>query len=129
MCTIGIEFLSYNVTGGLAWDWVNQKLYWADSCDDDIEVYDPTTGHRRVLFHTGTGTDNRDIIVDPTHGWVEICKSSAFSIAVLSYGRMTKGVVVVWDTMHLTCMRLNYFYRCYAKLTKKFKDINLYQIY
>lgn len=83
MCTLGIEFLSYNVTGGLAWDWVNQKLYWADYCDDDIEVYDPATGHRRVLFRTGTGTDNRDIIVDPTHGWVEICKCSVFSIETL----------------------------------------------
>lgn len=51
---------------GLAWDWVNKKLYWVDPCADDIEVYDPETGHRKILINTGTGSDPRDIVVDPT---------------------------------------------------------------
>lgn len=54
--------------GGLAWDWVNQKLYWTDYCDDDIEVYDPVSRARRVLFDTGL-TEPYAIVVDPTTGY------------------------------------------------------------
>lgn len=51
---------------GLAWDWVNEKLYWTDVCDDDIEVFDPATGYRKVLIETGSGSDPRGIALDPT---------------------------------------------------------------
>lgn len=54
---------------GLAWDWLNQKLYWTDYCDDDIEVYDPSTQVRRVLFDVGL-SEPRTIVVDPTTGYV-----------------------------------------------------------
>jgi DNA-binding beta-propeller fold protein YncE len=50
---------------GLAWDWINEKLYWTDYCQDDIEVYDPTTGYRAVLFNTGL-IEPHAIVVDPT---------------------------------------------------------------
>ena len=53
---------------GLAWDWVNQKLYWTDYCDDDIEVYDPVTTARRVLFDVGLSAPYA-IVVDPTTGY------------------------------------------------------------
>ena len=53
---------------GLAWDWVNQKLYWTDSTDDDIEVYDPVTAYRRVLFENGLGSPY-SIVVDPGTGY------------------------------------------------------------
>ena len=48
---------------------MNQKLYWTDYCDDDIEVYDPVTRVRRVLFDVDL-TEPRAIVVDPTTGWV-----------------------------------------------------------
>lgn len=54
-----------NSTDGLAWDWVNKKLYWTDRCQDDIEVYDPVTGYRTVLFNTEL-LEPHAIIVDPT---------------------------------------------------------------
>ena len=54
---------------GLAWDWMNQKLYWTDYCDDDIEVYDPSTQVRRVLFEVGL-SEPRAIVVDPTTWYV-----------------------------------------------------------
>ena len=54
---------------GIAWDWINEKLYWTDTCNDVIEVYDPATGYRRVLLYTGTNSNNRDIVVDPTTGY------------------------------------------------------------
>ncbi len=38
---------------GLAWDWVSEKIYWTDNCQDDIEVYDTVAGYRTVLFNTG----------------------------------------------------------------------------
>ena len=52
---------------GLAWDWINQKIYWTDYCDDEIEVYDPLTSYRRVLFDTGLSNPYA-IVVDPTTG-------------------------------------------------------------
>jgi len=53
-----------NFTDGLAWDWVNEKLYWTDNCDDDIEVYDPATGYRTILIETGLSNPT-SIVVDP----------------------------------------------------------------
>lgn len=50
----------------LAWDWATEKLYWCDPCADDIEVFDPNTGYRKILVNTGPDTDPRDIVVDPT---------------------------------------------------------------
>lgn len=54
-------------TEGLAWDWVNEKLYWTDSCADDLEVFDPETGYRKILIRTGSGSDPRNIALDPTN--------------------------------------------------------------
>lgn len=51
---------------GLAWDWVNEKLYWTDYCQDEIEVYDQSSNHRRVLIRTGTAP--YAIVVDPGTG-------------------------------------------------------------
>ena len=45
---------------------MNLKLYWSDACNNDIEVYDPESGHRKMLIDTGSGGDPRDIVVDPT---------------------------------------------------------------
>jgi sugar lactone lactonase YvrE len=59
----------YLLIDGIAWDWINEKLYWTDTCNDVIEVYDPATGYRRVLLYTGTTSNNRDIVVDPTTGY------------------------------------------------------------
>lgn len=52
---------------GLAWDWVNKKLYWTDATEEDIEVLDPNTFdlQRKVLIDTGTGSTPRAIVVDP----------------------------------------------------------------
>jgi len=54
------------VTEGLAWDWVTEQLYWCDPCTDSIGVYDPITGKHKILIQTGSGSDPRDIVVDPT---------------------------------------------------------------
>ena len=54
------------LTDGLAWDWVNEKLYWTDNCADDLEVFDPATGDRKVLIRTGSGSAPRSIVLDPS---------------------------------------------------------------
>ena len=55
----------------VSWDWINQKLYWTDIHDDDIEVFDPITGHRRVLFNSSDGLIYPwGIVTDPTTGYV-----------------------------------------------------------
>ena len=51
---------------GLSVDWVNGKLYWTDVTHKHIEVYDTTTGNRRVLIRTGNTTEPRAIVVDPS---------------------------------------------------------------
>ena len=58
------------LTEGLAWDWVNEKLYWSDNCQDEIEVFDPVTLHRRRL--TSTGTNPYAVIVDPSTQYVHM---------------------------------------------------------
>ena len=49
---------------------MNKKLYWTDRCLSNIEVYDPTTEHRRTLFNSTAGIRNpHGIVVDPTTGY------------------------------------------------------------
>ena len=55
-----------NFLDGLAWDWVNEKLYWTDYCADDLEVFDPATGDRKVLIRTGSGSAPRGVVLDPS---------------------------------------------------------------
>lgn len=58
------------ISDAIAWDWVNLKLYWADRCANDIEVYDPATQHRRVLFSSSDDISTPEgLIVDPTTGY------------------------------------------------------------
>jgi len=59
----------YFSTDGLAWDWVNQKLYWADQYYKRIEVLDLSTNSRKLLFATGVNSNPRNIIVDPSTRW------------------------------------------------------------
>ena len=62
------SYFFFNIPDGIAWDWINEKLYWTDFCKDTIEMYDPATSYRKVLLHTGTNSSNKDIVVDPTTG-------------------------------------------------------------
>ncbi len=55
-------------TEALAWDWINQKLYWTDSSLRKIEVYDPATEHRKLLLNTGSNTVPFDLVLDPING-------------------------------------------------------------
>ena len=62
---------------GLAWDWISLKLYWTDYCDDDIEVYDPTSGARKILFDLDLESPY-SIVVDPINGYVKINDIQSF---------------------------------------------------
>ena len=50
---------------GLAWDWIAGNLYWTDYCQDDIEVFNPQSGHQTVIINSGL-IEPRAIVVDPT---------------------------------------------------------------
>lgn len=57
---------------GLAWDWINEKLYWIDEFIGEIGVLDPSTDDRRIIFNTGPGGQGflfcpRTLIVDPAN--------------------------------------------------------------
>ena len=45
---------------------MNEKLYWSDVCENDIEVFDPQTGHRKTLISTGANSNPRGLVLDPT---------------------------------------------------------------
>ena len=36
-------------------DWINDKVYWADSFRHTIVMYDLATGEKRTVIHLGTG--------------------------------------------------------------------------
>ena len=62
-----LHHLQYILTvDGLSVDWVNEKLYWTDGTFQHIEMYDTTSGNRRVLIRTGNTTTPRAIVVDPS---------------------------------------------------------------
>ena len=62
----------FYLTADVAWDWINQKLYWTDPCRSDIEVFDPITEHRRVLFSSSHGLVNPSgIVIDPATGYAK----------------------------------------------------------
>lgn len=60
------------ITGGLVWDWINRKLYWNDISNKTIEVMDPETGFRKVLFQFDKNSANKlmNIIIDPLRRYV-----------------------------------------------------------
>ena len=63
---LGSPFLNSQIIiiDGLAWDWINQVLYWTDYCEDEIGVYDVSSHQRAVLINTGL-IEPRDIVIDP----------------------------------------------------------------
>ncbi len=64
-CTGTISWYDTFTSDGLAWDWISEKIYWTDNCNDDIVVFDPATGYRATLFDTGL-VEPHAIVVDPT---------------------------------------------------------------
>ena len=66
----------------VAWDWVNQKLYWTDTTAGDIEVYDPETTHRRVLYSGSADSiiNPTGLVVDPATGYDVIHKIYGYVI-------------------------------------------------
>ncbi len=50
---------------GVAWDWINRKLYWVDSENQTLEVIDPSTGYRKVLLKFENMERPRAIVLDP----------------------------------------------------------------
>ena len=63
---------------GLAVDWINNKLYWADAETARIEVSNLDGSNRTVLFANNIGI-LRAIIVDPTTGLVSACRLNSGS--------------------------------------------------
>lgn len=59
------ELLYIIMSDGIAWDWLNKKLYWSDTENQQIEVMDPNTRDRMQLVETGLNTTPRDVAVDP----------------------------------------------------------------
>lgn len=58
------------VSDGLAWDWLNEKLYWTDSKHREIEVLDIISGQRRRVVDTGLDSIPRALVVDPNSRYV-----------------------------------------------------------
>jgi len=55
-----------NFTDGLAWDWVNEKLYWTDAERKTVGVFDlGNQFYHGELISTGSDSTPRSIVVDP----------------------------------------------------------------
>ena len=59
---------------GVAWDWVNYKLYWTDAEEKDIEVLDPVRSgsYRKVFLQTGPTSIPRALVLDPSTRCAEL---------------------------------------------------------
>eukprot|EP00731_Ephydatia_muelleri_P017667 Em0010g765a len=58
---------------GIAADWVSNKIYWTDEGLSTIEVLDPVSNRRRVLFSTSSSSSPglpRAIVLDPITRWM-----------------------------------------------------------
>ncbi len=54
--------------GGLAVDWINDKLYWTDRSNLRIEVYDLHTSKRSTIVSTGAGSLPLGLAIYPYPG-------------------------------------------------------------
>ena len=70
---IANNLILYLFIEDIAWDWINQKLYWTDRENDTIKVYDPVRNIQKVLINTGAGSRPRAIIVDPSTRYDIVC--------------------------------------------------------
>ena len=61
----------FNIKDGLAWDWINDKLYWTDYSLDQIVMYDINTRYKVILFSTNL-VQPRRIVVDPTTRYIDL---------------------------------------------------------
>ena len=68
LCILTVGLTTCELADDLAWDWINEKLYWTNPDNKTIEVYDPSTGYRRVLVEVDQGSLPRAIVVDPSMG-------------------------------------------------------------
>lgn len=50
---------------GVAWDWVNQRLYWTDTSKQVIEVLDTRADQRTTILFTGNVSIPRGLEIDP----------------------------------------------------------------
>nr|CAE54584.1 epidermal growth factor precursor [Suberites domuncula] len=76
----------------LSVDWINDKLYWTDRSFRRIEEYDLTTGYRRTVIHTGSGSLPTGIIIYPYPGygwiyWTDIATETIERVSVTGDGR------------------------------------------
>ena len=46
-------------------DWISDMVYWTNTDDGQIEVYNITSSSKLVFLKTGLGTSPRGIAVDP----------------------------------------------------------------
>jgi DNA-binding beta-propeller fold protein YncE len=59
-----VTLVILNILAGIAWDWLNEKLYWTDR-SGKIEVYDVNADQRKKLIDTGSDSEPRGIVLDP----------------------------------------------------------------
>ncbi len=69
MCSYSSVSLSFSSLGGLAIDWIHDKLYWTDSGTSRIEVANLDGTHRKVLLWQNMEKP-RAIALHPIEGYV-----------------------------------------------------------
>ena len=82
---------------GVAWDWVNNKLYWTDAGHNTIEVYDQATEQRMTLINVGRVSIPRGLVVDPTTRFDQ-CSTDCMQEYIEAYELPVIMIVHTWPT-------------------------------
>lgn len=56
---------------GIAFNWLNNQLYYTDATLDIVGVVDPVRLTNTILIRTGLNTNPRAIVLDPHSGYVK----------------------------------------------------------
>ena len=97
------------LSDGIAWDWLNKKLYWSDSEHREIEVLDPNSGDRMQLVETGLNTIPRDVAVDPNTRYASLYALSLYFTLVcltdINSTSTTMKLKPITECIHVTDAR------------------------
>eukprot|EP00731_Ephydatia_muelleri_P010819 Em0005g1405a len=116
----------------LAVDWISDRVYWTNTNDRQIKVFDISTGSILVFMDTGYDTSPLGIAVDPIMGWIywsdgqqqNIQRASILNASwkqVIKQSSSPRCATKYWPiALNITSQVLYWSISCYGMLEKMF---------